>query len=119
MKGRRTFLHGRVLGIVAAPRVAEAQPPGKVWRAGHPPAGTKTKATNVLQPFLEGLRRLGYVEGQTLNVEVWAAEGHPEDLPALAEQLVRTKPDVIVVASSGHASIVQKVTKTVPIVTLA
>lgn len=119
MNGRRTFVRCVALGIVAAPFVAEAQPAGKVWRIGVLYAGMRINAARYLQSFLEGLRQLGYFEGKNLRVEVWAAEGHPEDLPALAAQLVRAKPDVIVVMNAGHALIVQKLTKTLPIVTLA
>ena len=104
--------------ILAAPLVAAAQPPGKVWRVAYLYADSKSNAEGALKPFLEGLRQLGYVEGKNLRVEVWAAEGQPKELPALAAQLVRGKPDVIVVNSAGHASIVQGVTKTLPIVTL-
>ena len=119
MNSRRTFVRCLALGIVAAPLVAEAQPAGKAWRIGFLYADQKVKAAGVLQPFLDGMRQLGYVEGKNLKVEVWAAEGHPEDLPALAAQLVRAKSDVIVVISAGHASLVQKLTNTLPIVTLA
>ena len=101
------------------PLAADAQPTGRVYRIGYLYVGQKINAAEFLQPFLGGLRQLGYVEGKNLRVEVWAAEGHPEDLPALAAQLVRAKPEVIVVNSAGHASIVQQLTKTLPIVTLA
>ena len=118
MNGRRTFVRHLALGLVAAPLVVEAQQAGKVWRIGFLYADQKVKAAGVLQPFLDGMRQLGYVEGKNLKVEVAAAEGHLEDLPALAAQLVRAKPDVIVVINSSHASLVQKLTKTLPIVTL-
>ena len=72
------------------PLAVNAQPTGRVYRIGYLAAGSKIDAAGFLQPFLEGLRQLGYVEGKTLRIEVWAAEGHPEDLPALAAQLVRT-----------------------------
>ena len=119
MNGRRTFVRCLALGVVAAPLVAEAQPAGKVWRIGLLYEPPKSTAAGFLQPFLEGLRQLGYVEGKTLRVEVWAAEGHPEDLPALAAQLVRAKPDVIIVNNATHTQIVQRLTKTLPIVALS
>ena len=119
MNGRRTFIRRLALGIVAAPFAAEAQQAGKVWRIGFLYQGQKIDAAGVLQPFLEGLRQLGYVEGKTLRVEVWATEGHRENLRPLAAELVRAKPDVIAVISAGHAAIVQGLTKTLPIVTLS
>ena len=119
MNGRRTFVRRLALGLVAAPLVAEAQQTGKVWRIGYLAAETKIVAARALLTFREGLRQLGYVEGKTLTVEIWAAEGRPEDLPALAAQLVGAKPDVIVTHNAGHALIVQKLTRTLPIVVLA
>ena len=119
MNGRRRFVRSLALGIVAAPLTVAAQPAGKVWRVGFLFADQKINAARYLQPFLERMRQLGYVEGKSLRVEVWAAEGHSEDLPALAAQLVQAKPDVIVVHSAGHALVVQKLTKTLPIVTLS
>jgi putative tryptophan/tyrosine transport system substrate-binding protein len=116
---RRQFLQTVTVSLLGVPLAVAAQPPGKVWRIGFLSVGQKINAPQVLQPFLDGMRQLGYVEGKNLRVEVSAAEGHPEDLRALAAQVVRAKPDVIVVGSAGHAAIVQKVTKTLPIVTLA
>src|SRR5215813_15433250 len=116
---RRTFLAGTGAVLLAAPLAAEAEQAGKVWRVGFIYAGSKTDAARNLQPFLEGMRQLGYVEGRNLKVEVWAADRHPENIPTLAEQLVRANPDVIVVINAGHGSIVQEFTKTLPIVTLS
>ena len=75
MNGRRTFVRCLALAIVAAPLVAEAQQTGKVWRIGFLYADQKVKAAGVLQPFLDGMRQLGYVEGKNLKVEVWAPGG--------------------------------------------
>jgi putative ABC transport system substrate-binding protein len=119
---RRRFIVTAV-GFLAAPLAAEAQQQtGKVYRIGYLYRGSKSDAVAIpgyLPAFLEGLRRLGYVEGKNLTFEVWAAEGHSENLPTLAADLVRTKPGVIVVHGAGDAVIVQKLTKTVPIVTLS
>ena len=119
MTTRRAFLGTLAGSLLAAPFAAEAEQAGKVWRVGFIYAGSKTAAAQVLQPFLEGMRQLGYVEGRNLKVEVWAADRHPENIPTLAEQLVRANPDVIVVINAGHGSIVQEFTKTLPIVTLS
>jgi ABC transporter substrate binding protein len=119
---RRRFIVTAV-GFLAAPLAAEAQQQtGKVYRIGYLYRGSKSDAVAIpgyLPAFLEGLRRLGCVEGKNRTFEVWAAEGHSENLPTLAADLVRTKPDVIVVHGAGDAVIVQKLTKTVPIVTLS
>jgi putative ABC transport system substrate-binding protein len=115
---RRRFLRTVGVSLLAAPRAVEAQPAGKMWRVGFLFHGGKIGAATSLQPFLEGLRQLGYVEGKTLTVEIWATEGHGEKLQPLAEELVRSKPDLIAVGTAGHAAIIQGLTKTLPIVTL-
>ena len=55
-----------------------------------------------LEAFRQGLRELGYVEGQNIAIEYRFAEGQPERLPALAAELVRLKVDVIVTAAPGR-----------------
>jgi putative ABC transport system substrate-binding protein len=119
MLNRRRFLQAVSVSLLALPLVAEAQHAGKVWRIGFLYEGQKINAAGFLQPFLEGLRQLGYVEGKTLSIEVWATEGHRENIRALAAQLVRAKPDVIVVHNAGQAAIAQELTKTLPIVALS
>jgi putative ABC transport system substrate-binding protein len=47
------------------------------------------------QSFLRGLRDLGYIDGQNIDIEYRFAEGRPERLRDLAAELARTKPDVI------------------------
>src|SRR5216684_640733 len=118
MPTRRSFLRTVSASLLAAPLGAEAQPAGKVWRIGFLYQGQKSDA-GVIQPFLEGLRQFGYVEGKTLRVEIWATEGHRENLRPLAAELVRSKPDLIAVNSAGHGPIIQGLTKTLPIVTLS
>ena len=114
---RRRFLQTVSATLFAAPLAAEAQQTGKVWRIGVLYRGNKSDAPTVLQPFLEGLRQLGYVEGKSMKLEIWSAES--VQLRPIASDLVRAKPDIIVVASAGHAAIVQEFTKTLPIVVLS
>jgi len=115
---RRWFLQGLTASILTAPLATEAQQKGKVWRIGLLYLGSKVEATRWLQPFLEGLGQLGYGEGKNVRVEFWVADGHPENLPTLAAELVQAKPDVIVVNNAGQVAIVQRLTKTLPIVAL-
>jgi len=66
-----------------------------------------------------GLRQLGYVEGQNLVVEHRSTEGRTDRLPALAVELVRWKPDVIVVPNTLNAVAAREATQTIPIVAAA
>jgi putative ABC transport system substrate-binding protein len=66
--------------------------------------------------FREGLRDLGYTEGQNIVVEYRYAEGHPERLPALAAELVRLKVDVIAAETTPANLAVKQATDTIPIV---
>lgn len=67
--------------------------------------------------ILKHLYPLGYVEGDNLAVVVRLA-GTPNQLPALAAELVKLKPDVIAVSNGGIAEIVHQSTKTIPIVAI-
>jgi putative ABC transport system substrate-binding protein len=69
-----------------------------------------------LEAFLQGMRDLGYVEGKNLRLEVRWGEGKLERLPALAAELVRLKPDVLVVQSSPAVLAAHQATRTIPIV---
>jgi putative ABC transport system substrate-binding protein len=66
----------------------------------------------------QGFRDLGYVEGRNLAIEYRWADGHYERLPALAAELVRLKPDVIVTSGPGVA-VLKDATTTVPVVMAA
>jgi putative ABC transport system substrate-binding protein len=104
------------LSILVAPLAAEAQPPEKVWRIGYL-AGTPRVPQ--IDAFIQGLRDLGYVEGQNLVLELKLADGHLERLPDLAAELVQLKPDVIVAAGNVGALAAKQATSTIPIVVLS
>jgi putative ABC transport system substrate-binding protein len=67
-------------------------------------------------PFIQGLRGLGHVEGQTILVECRAAGGRYEELPALAAELVRLKVDVLFAGTHPDADAARAATRTIPIV---
>ena len=79
------------LSILAAPLVTDAQPAGKVYRIGRLSSGPPIEPNPGLEAFRQGLRDLGYVEGQNLVIEYRYAEGREERLPDLAAELVRLK----------------------------
>jgi putative ABC transport system substrate-binding protein len=57
---------------------------------------------DAIEAFRQGLRDLGYVEGRTIAIEYRWAEGKPERMRELAEELVRLKVDVIMAPSSVY-----------------
>ena len=99
------------LSLFAAPRAAEAQPAAKVWRIGY-----LTPAEIPRAPLIEALRELGYVEGQTLRLEVRSAENDLGRLPQLAVALVHAKVDVIVAVSPPAIRAASQATRATPIV---
>jgi putative ABC transport system substrate-binding protein len=75
----------------AAPRTAEAQQAGKVYRIGYLSAPTRASVEQGLQAFLRALRELGWIEGQNLVIEYRWANGNIERLPSLAPSWSRKK----------------------------
>jgi len=113
---RRTFLAGTGAMLLAAPLAAGAQQPAKVPRIGYlsplsPPADSIR-----IEAFRQGLRDLGYVEGQNIAIEYRYAEGRFDRLPDLAAELVRLKVEVIVAASTPGILAAKNATSTIPIV---
>jgi putative ABC transport system substrate-binding protein len=112
---RRTFLCGLTLGTLALPLTAEAQQAGKVPRIGFLFFGSPGPSRE-LDVFRQGLRELGYTEGQNIVIEVRFANGRVERLPELAAELVRLKPDVIVTPGTPASVAAKQATSTIPIV---
>jgi putative ABC transport system substrate-binding protein len=85
---RRDFLIATG-AFLAASFVAEAQPSRKTYRIGYLAAGwgSGTAYLRTLEAFRQGLRELGWVEGENVRIEYRFAEGRFERLPALAEEL--------------------------------
>jgi len=69
-----------------------------------------------LESFREGMREYGYTEGKNFRLEVRWGEGRLERMSALAVEIVRLKPDVIVAASSPSVLAARDATRTIPIV---
>jgi len=69
-----------------------------------------------VEHFRQGMRELGYVEGRDYRLEYRWGEGKLERMPALAAELVKLKPDVIVASSSPSVLALKKATTTIPIV---
>ena len=113
---RRAFLCG-LTGTLAVPFGAGAQPAGKVWRIGVlVPAEPASPTDPNIGAFRQGLRDLGYAEGQNIVVEYRYAHGKTELYPELVAQLVRLNVDVMVVGSGPATLAAKGATQTIPIV---
>ena len=112
---RRAFVTG-ILALLAAPGAGEAQPTGKVHRIGFLASSSATGDPRTRDAFREGLRELGWVEGQNLVIEYRFAEGRPARLADLAVQLVQLKVDVIAAGPTPPVLAAKKATGTIPIV---
>ncbi len=111
---RRSFLAGLV-GVVATPLAAGAQPAGRVYRVGLLGLASGSDAP-ILASLPQGLRDLGYEEGKNLVIEYRTAEGKYDRLPALAVQLVGLKIDVLVTYGTPGALAAKQATTTIPVV---
>ncbi|MGB8744996.1 MAG: ABC transporter substrate-binding protein, partial [Pseudolabrys sp.] len=114
---RREFI-GLFCGTAAWPFAARAQQSPRPWRIGFLAGGERPPnfEGTVYGAFLRGMREAGYVENRDFSVEWRFAEGRYELFPSLAEELVRAKVDVIVVALTAAIRVVMRATDTIPIV---
>jgi putative tryptophan/tyrosine transport system substrate-binding protein len=110
---RREFIG--MLGAAAWPLAARAQPAGKLHRVGFLWDGP-TVFADAIEAFRRGLRDLGYVDGRNIAIEYRWAEGKPERIRELAEELVRLKVDVIIAPSSIYTAAAKRTTSTIPII---
>ncbi|HEX5611603.1 MAG TPA: ABC transporter substrate binding protein, partial [Burkholderiales bacterium] len=93
-----------------------AQTGSKLRRIGWLTAGSPRSHAKLLEAFRDGLRERGWVEGRNVALELRWAKGNMGRLPALASELVRLEPDVIVAAGSSVQVAMKKETSTIPIV---
>ena len=112
-----TFLGG---AVAAWPLTARAQQPAaKVPRIGFLGNSTAELEANLVGPFRDGLRALGYEEGRNIVIEYRWAEGKYERFPALIAELIALKVDVIVTAGTPASLAVKKATTSIPLVMVA
>ena len=95
--------------------LAQDQP--KVWQIGF--LAADSASTHLYESFLQGMRERGYVEGKTCVIRPRFAEGRYERLPGLAEELVRSKVDIIVAGTPLSVQAAKQATTSVPIVMVA
>jgi ABC-type uncharacterized transport system substrate-binding protein len=111
---RRIFIAAVGGNILARPLVAVAQQrQGKMPRVG---VLAIAPVPQLVLAWQDGLRDLGYIEGQNIVVDYRYSKGQDDALPSLASELVRLNVDVIVTAGTPAALAAKHATKTIPIV---
>jgi putative ABC transport system substrate-binding protein len=116
---RRAFVAAVAGALAAGPRGAGAQPAGKPRRIGFLGNSTATLEANLIGPFRDGFRELGYVEGRDLVIEYRWAEGDYGRFPALIAELAALKVEVIVTAGTPAAVAVRRTAPAIPLVMVA
>jgi ABC-type uncharacterized transport system substrate-binding protein len=116
---RRDFI--RLLGSAAAawPLTARAQQAGGPSRIGLLWPGDAPPVSPRMESFRQGLRALGFVDGQNTAIELRYAQRGPQQLPELAAELMGLKLDVIFAAGDLAPKVAQQATETIPIVALS
>jgi putative ABC transport system substrate-binding protein len=116
VNARRRFLIAAATAVLATPLASLAQQKGKIWRIGV--LETISPALNAanFDAFRQGLRELGYVEGQNVVIEYRSADGRQERFPDLATELVRLKVDLIVTRGAPASLAAKNATGSIPVV---
>src|SRR3984893_6496084 len=113
---RRQFI-ALVGGAVAWPiGVSAQQSAAKVRRMGYLAGSSSSTLALLIEGFRQGLRELGWIEGQNIVIDYRFAEGRFDRLPDLAAELVRRKVDIIVAAPTPAAVAAENATETIPVV---
>ena len=115
---RREFITLLGGAAVSWPLAAQAQQHNRMLQIGFLATGPlELPATRAsVNAFRQGLRELGYFEGQNILIEVRAADSKVERFPALASELIGLKVDVIVALNSLSGRAAKEATSTIPIV---
>lgn len=116
LPSKRGSLFAIGLVLVLTGTTAEAQPTPKMARIGFLMSGSGSSAR--IASFRTEFLKLGYVEGKNVTFETRAAKLNYDRLPALADELVRLKVDVIVTPGANDTRAAKNATKTIPIVFL-
>jgi putative tryptophan/tyrosine transport system substrate-binding protein len=117
---RRTLMAVIGFGLLAFPLDVCAQPRTKsLRRIGYLGNGDPEGGRETIEALRQGLRELGWVEGQTVQLEYRWAHGQRERLPELATELVRAESDVLVVSGSTGIQAARAATHQIPIVIAA
>ena len=111
----RRVLIALLSGAAAWPLAARAQTPKKIPRLCFLTFDPGTLALTRFGTFFEGMRSLGYVDGQSISIDFISAEGQSDRFPALAAECLRLKADIIVGTTTPAVQAAKKATQTIPI----
>jgi putative ABC transport system substrate-binding protein len=109
-------LLGGAAAVASRRSPAFAQTPSKRPLIVAQTGGSKTGSDRYFSGFSQGMRELGYVEGQDYGFEVRYADGNASRIPPQMEELVRLKPDIILSGTMAGVIAAKKLTDTIPIV---
>jgi putative tryptophan/tyrosine transport system substrate-binding protein len=112
---RREFITLLGAAVAAWPLAARAQQAVSISRIGILWPGASLPAPPRMESFRQGLRELGYVDGQNVVIELRYAQGGLQQLPELAAELVRLKVDVIQASGDLAPRVAQQATTTIPL----
>ena len=118
---RRRHQLAAMLSVLIAPYIAAAQDKRRPQIAFFVPVFpeaviSETGGDPAYRIIFKELRRRGYEEGRTIDVERWSARGDPARYPELAREIVRSQPDVIYTVDSGQVRALLAFTTTIPII---
>jgi putative ABC transport system substrate-binding protein len=120
VKRQKAKIESGIVGFLTVLLLAvspvDAQQAKAISKVGYLSVLSSSSDSARIEAFRQGLRELGYVEGQNIFIEARYAQGKLEQLPDLAAELVRLKVDVIVVGGSTATRAVKNSTKLIPIV---
>ena len=114
MNARRTWLSVVGASLLAAPLAGLAQRPARMPTVGFLISETPAGQESRLEALRAGLRERGYVEGKNIAIEMRSAIGQYEQLPKLADELVRLRVDVLVAFGSKAARAARSASTTIP-----
>src|SRR5215510_5110308 len=101
--------------LLAVVQTVGAQQPKKVSRVGYLTVASRSTILARIDAFRQGIRELGYIEDKNIIIEWRFGEGKQDRLPALADELVRLKPDVLVTGGPISTRRAKEATVTIPI----
>lgn len=115
-RSRRRLVLGAVAGLLGGP-MARAQQQRKPARLGLLSYAARSEAESMqgMQPFLTGMRERGYVLGEHFILDIRVSGGDARRLPALADELIALKPDVLLAIETPALALAAK-TSMIPIV---
>jgi putative tryptophan/tyrosine transport system substrate-binding protein len=113
---RREFVSCLIAGLVARPRTGSAQTPNRRPLIAVLVYGSLAATSRLVFGFLRGMQELGYVEGRDVDIVYRYADGDMTRMPALADELIRLAPDVVVTTNTAGTLAVRQKTATLPVV---